>query len=113
MSRDPDHAPYKDDLSSAAGDLLPIQTKFEVSNYTYYEDMKSRAKCRNWGNMGRLGIIQGHRVMSPFDEAHTTSYSTSTETVQSILYLFRDIASYLSKVADYNPPQLHLAPHRG
>jgi len=27
-----------------------------------------------------------------------------------ILYRFRDIASYLSKVADYNLPHLHLAP---
>jgi len=27
----------------------------------------------------------------------------------SILYRFRDIASYLSKVADFDPPHLHLA----
>jgi len=33
------------------------QTKFEVSNYTHYEDMKSGAKCRNWGSLGRLGVI--------------------------------------------------------
>jgi len=26
----------------------------------------------------------------------------------SILYCFRDIASYLSKVADFDPPHLHL-----
>jgi len=31
----------------------------------------------------------------------------------SILYRFRDIASYLSKVADFNPPHLHLAPPQG
>jgi len=30
------------------------------------------------------------------------------ETV-SIFYCFRDIASYLSKVADFDPPHLHLA----
>jgi len=39
-------------------------------------------------------------AMSPFGRAHTTSYSTCA----SILYHFRDIASYLSKVADFNPP---------
>jgi len=39
-----------------------------------------------------------------------TFYSTLTETV---LYRFRDIASYLSKVADCNPPRLHLAPPQG
>jgi len=31
----------------------------------------------------------------------------------SILCRFRDIASYLSKVADFNPPRLHLAPSYG
>jgi len=28
----------------------------------------------------------------------------------SILYRFRDIAGYLSKVADFDPPRLHLSP---
>jgi len=28
----------------------------------------------------------------------------------SIFYRFRDIAGYLSKVADFDPPDLHLAP---
>ena len=41
--------------------------------------------------------------MSPFDRAHTTSYSTLIETM-CILYRFRDIAGYLSKVADFDPP---------
>ena len=31
----------------------------------------------------------------------------------SIFYRFRDIAGYLSNVADFNPPLLHLAPRRG
>jgi len=31
----------------------------------------------------------------------------------SILYRFRDIASYLSKVADFDPPHVHLAPSQG
>jgi len=31
----------------------------------------------------------------------------------SILYCFRDIAGYLSKVADFDPPHLHLAPLQG
>ena len=30
-----------------------------------------------------------------------------------ILYRFRDIASYLSKVADFDPPHLYLAPPQG
>jgi len=53
-------------------------------------------------------------TMSPFDRAHTTSYSTLIETMRlSILYHFRDIASYLSKVGDFDPPHLHLAPPYG
>jgi len=31
----------------------------------------------------------------------------------SVLYRFRDIAGYLSKVADFDPPHLHLVPRRG
>jgi len=31
----------------------------------------------------------------------------------SILYRFRDIAGYLSKIADFDRPQLHLAPKQG
>jgi len=31
----------------------------------------------------------------------------------SILYRFRDVVSYLSKVADFDPPNLHLAPPQG
>jgi len=41
--------------------------------------------------------------MSPYDRAHTTSFNFSTNYV-SILYRFRDTASYLLKVADFNPP---------
>ena len=29
------------------------------------------------------------------------------------MYRFRDIASYLSEVADFDPPYLHLAPPQG
>jgi len=37
-----------------------LQTKFEVSNYTNYEDMRSGAKCTNCGSLGHLGVTQGH-----------------------------------------------------
>jgi len=49
------------------------------------------------------GAVRGHSrswVMSPFDRVHTISYSASTETMWHFLYRFRDIASYLSKVAE-------------
>ena len=63
------------------------------------------------------GVVRGHSrstAMSPFDRAHTTSYSTLIERNHaSILYRFRDIAGYLSKVADFDPPHLYLAPPQG
>jgi len=113
VSRDPDHAPFRDDVSRLGLATINLQTKFEVSNYTHYEDMRSGAKCTNWGSLGQLGITQSHpqchhsieriRLLFDFNRSHA-----------SILYLFLDIASYLSKFADFNRPRLHLAPrHHG
>ena len=50
--------------------------------------------------------------MPPFDTAHTTSYSTLIETMRLFCTVFesRDIAGYLSKVDDFDPPHLHLVP---
>jgi len=42
VSCDPDHAVFRDDLKSAGWvglATINLQTKFEVSNYTHYEDM--------------------------------------------------------------------------
>ena len=41
-----------------------LQTKFQVSNYTHYEDMRSGTKCTNWGSLGHFGVTQGHRQCS-------------------------------------------------
>ena len=45
-------------------------------------------------------------AMSPFDRAHTTSYSTPIENVRLSCTVFE----ILSKVVDFNQPHLHLAP---
>jgi len=66
--------------------------------------------------MGWFEVVRGHSrptVMSPFDRAHTTFYSTLIETMCLSFYRFRDIAGYLSKVADFDPPHLHSAPSYG
>ena len=78
--------------------MLSQCTKYEVSRFTRYEAMNAVQNAE----MGWFGIVRGHSrssAMSPFDRAHA-----------SILYRFRDIAGYLSKVADFDPPHLHLAP---
>jgi len=41
--------------------MINLSTKFKVSLFTHYEDMKSNTKCRNWGGFERLGVTQGHR----------------------------------------------------
>ena len=35
-------------------------TKFEISRFTCYEAMNGGAKCRKWGDLGQLGVTQGH-----------------------------------------------------
>ena len=50
--------------------------------------------------------------MSAFGRAHTTSYSTLIETMRLSCTVF-ETARYLSKVADFDPPHLHLAPSQG
>ena len=69
---------------------------------------------KKWGGLGRLGGTQGHRQChhSPFDREHTTSYSTLIETMRLSCTVF-EIACYLSKVADFDPPHMHLAPPVG
>ena len=81
-------------------------TKYEVSRFTRYEAVNGGAKCRKWG----VWVVRGRSrstAMSPFDRAHATSYSTLIETM---CLCFRDITGYLSKVADFDPPHLHLMP---
>ena len=56
-------------------------TKFEVYRFIRYEAVNGGAKCRKWDG---LGVVKGHSrstAMSPFDRAHTTSYSTLIETM--------------------------------
>jgi len=70
--------------------------------------MNGGAKCRKWGGLRRLGGIQGHgqcrHSIEPYDFLidFNRNYATVFET-----------ASYLSKVADFDPPHLHLAPPQG
>jgi len=36
-------------------------TKFELSVFTHYENIKDNEKCENWGGLGWLGVTQGHQ----------------------------------------------------
>ena len=84
-------------------------TKFEVSRFTRCEAMA----VQNTENEV-VWVVRGHSrswAMPPFDRARTTSYSTIVQTISVYLSQFsRYIAGYLSKVADFDPPHLLLAP---
>jgi len=64
--------------------------------------------------IGWFGVVRGHQILlaiPSFDRAHTTSYSTLIETIYMRLSsTVFEIARHLSKVADFDPPHLHLAP---
>ena len=81
-------------------------TKSEVSRFTRYEAVNGGAKCRKWGGFGSLGVIQGHPQCNHSIERIRVPIRIHA----SVLYRFRDIAGYLSKVADFDPPHLHSAP---
>ena len=61
--------------------------------------------------LGWFGVVMGHSrswAKPPFDRAHTTSCSTLIKTLCLSFTVFEIIVGYLSKVADFNPPHLHL-----
>jgi len=34
---------------------INLYTKYDLSMFTHYEDMKGDEKCKNWGGLGGLG----------------------------------------------------------
>ena len=74
--------------------------------------MNGGAKCRKWGGLGRSGGTQGHGQCHHSIERIDLLFDFNRNHA-SILYRFRVIASYLSKVADFDPPHLHLALPQG
>jgi len=103
-------------------------TKFEVSRFIRYDAMNSGAKCRKWGSLGQLGRTEGHQQFHHYAMLYkkvqklnwNEPYSSSSFAYDflfdfnrnhaSILYRFRDIAGYLSEIADFDPPHLYLVP---
>ena len=80
-------------------------TKFEVPNFIRYRNMKGVAKCRKWGGLRWLGVSQASlSAMSPFERAHTTSYSSSIETTG-----IRLICTVYEILPWIGPPSLYFA----
>ena len=78
---------------------IDLQIKFEISNYSHYEDKKSSAKCTNWGSLERLGVTRGHRQCHHLMERIDFLFYINRN-YASILYHFRvrDIASSGPKI---------------
>jgi len=62
-----------------------------------------------WGSYGSIYVIGNVTIRS---SAYDFLFEFNRNHA-SILYCFRDTAGYLSKVADFYPPHLHLAPPYG
>jgi len=92
--------------------MLNQCTKFEVSRFSRYEAMNGSAKCTKWGGLGCLGGTQGHGQCTIRYSAYNFLFNFNSNYV-FIFYRFRDIAGYLSKVADFDPLHLQLAPPQG
>jgi len=60
---------------------INLHTKYEVSMFTHYKDMKVDEKCKNWGGFGVRSHPRSSET-SPCDRAHTTFYSPLIETIR-------------------------------
>ena len=87
---------------------LTYVPKFKVPACRHYEGMNGGAKCKNWGSLGQLGVTPVHpQCHHSIERIFLFDFNRNHA---SILYCFQDIASYLSKFADFDPPHLHLVP---
>ena len=77
-------------------------TKFEVSRFIRCKAMNGGPKCTNWGSLGALRCHSRSSAMSP-QSAYDFLFDFNRNHA-SISCRFRDIAGYLSKVADFDPP---------
>jgi len=83
--------------------MINLSTKFDVSTFTHYEDMKSNAKYRNWGGFGSQGSTKVIGIISIWYSAFHFLFNFN-RIYASILYCFRVIMSYLWKAANFNIP---------
>jgi len=82
---------------------------WSLYRFTRYEAMNGGA---NMQKMGWFAAVTGHSRSSGHGQCHHSieRIGLPIRNYVSIFYRFWDIASYLSKVADFDPPHLHLAP---
>ena len=83
--------------------MVNLYTKFEVSRSTRYEWQYNTQK------IGWFGGTQGHgQCHHSIERIRLPMQLQQKDT--AIWYGFPDTASYLPKIANFNPPHLHLVP---
>ena len=82
--------------------------------FTRYEAVNGGAKCRKWGGTshGGYGALEVNGNVTIRQSAYDFLFDFNGNCV-SIFYRFRDIAGYLSKVADFDHPTCIRRPRRG
>ena len=82
-----------------------LYTKFEVSRCTRYGSINGCAKCGKWGVWGWFGALKFISNVTTWLSAYNLLFNFNRNCA-AILYRFRNTASYLSKVVDFNiaPP---------
>jgi len=88
-------------------------TKFEISRFTRYEAMNGGAKYRKWGGLWWLWGHSRLSAMSPFDTAHTTSYSTLIETMRLSFTVFELSQLFAESRRFWPTPPAFWCPRRG
>ena len=67
--------------------------------------MNGAAKCRKWGGLGQFGAFKVIGNVIIRQSAYDFLFDFNRNHA-SVLYRFRDIAGFLSEVADFDPPYL-------
>jgi len=98
-SRDPEHAPFRDDISSAGWDWLCSTYRLNLKSI---DALSGGAKCRKLGSLGCFWVTQDHRQCRNSIK-RIDFYPTLIETMHLSCTVF-EIASYLSKVTNFSPP---------
>jgi len=80
--------------------------------FAHYEDIKGDEKCKNWGGLGSYGSPKVIKNIAIWYSTHDFLFDFNRN-YASILYGFRVITLFSSKVAHFNPHHLDLSPRRG
>ena len=83
---------------------------WSLYRFTRYDATNGWCKMQKMEYFGAVTVTQVHGQCHHSKESAYDFLFDFNRNYVSIFYRFRDIAGYLSKVADFDPPHLHSAP---